>query len=633
MVLPWILAAVTAPPPVVPWEIGRDLARLAVVTPGHQVLLRSSHCQSGCRYDRTDAGDPRFLRIEGDEQVVFEETGPGAIVRIWMTQQAALDPDIRLRVRVDGETTPRVDLPIADLFGGRHPPFVAPLVADRQRSSGGYVSYVPLPYRKGCKVSLVGALDRRLWFQFTFHRLESGAGVTSFRGNEDLGGLTSLVGTDGADPWGPDAGTFEQRRTSLDPGEDEVLRAYETPGTLTGLRLRVPPAAWSTTRLRLVFDDRMSVDLPLEDFFGATPAPGMRSALLGRDDGDILYAWLPLPFWRSAVVRLYNGGDEVVTAWYEVRRRPGPPLPGSLPLFAQARRTAETPVGIDVPLLGARGRGRWVGLFADLQSVGGDGGEYLEGDERVYLDGSPHPAIYGTGVEDLFGGGFYFDQGPFRLPTHGAPSQEALPDGEHRTSMYRLFLTDAIPFAAGSRAGLEGGPTANLAMRARRVAWFYADAEPSLVRRAVLDVGDADSRRRAGYEVDGREVCAERSGSFEGEPERMLAYVSCARSAAASRFTFEVPPAPARLRLRRRFEATAGEQKAYVFMNGVPVGVFPPVEPNAFRSLREIDLDLPATAAGAGGRRRFTIVPADGLPFTEVLWELWTSPQGVSAPP
>ena len=53
------LAAPGAPP----WQIWDDLARLAVAAPGHQVLLRSSHCPSGCRYDRTDAGDPRFLRI------------------------------------------------------------------------------------------------------------------------------------------------------------------------------------------------------------------------------------------------------------------------------------------------------------------------------------------------------------------------------------------------------------------------------------------------------------------------------------------------------------------------------------------------------------------------------------------
>jgi hypothetical protein len=120
-----LLLALAAAPPAPPWEIWGDLARLAVFVPGDQVLMRSSHCQSGCRYDRTDVDDPRFLRIEGDEQVVFEEAGAGAIVRIWMTQGDALDPDIRLRIRLDGEAAPRIDQPIAELFAGRGPPFVA----------------------------------------------------------------------------------------------------------------------------------------------------------------------------------------------------------------------------------------------------------------------------------------------------------------------------------------------------------------------------------------------------------------------------------------------------------------------------------------------------------------------------
>jgi hypothetical protein len=602
-----------------PWQIWDDLARLAVATPGHQVLLRSSHCPSGCRYDRTDVGEPRFLRIEGDEQVVFEETGAGAIVRIWMTQSDALDPDIRLRIRLDGEAAPRIDLPLAELFGGNRPPFVPPLVADRARSSGGYVSYVPVPYRRGCKVSLVGALDRRLWFQFTFHRLRDAKGVATFRGDEDLSPLAALLRADVGDPWGPNAGPFEQRRIDLAAGREEVLRAYDTPGTITGLRLRVPPEAWKTTRLRLVFDDRLRVDLPLADFFGA---PGTRSALIGRDNAYTLFSWLPLPFSRSASIRLVNGGTIELPVWYEVRRRTGPPLPGSLPFAAQARHDAETRIGADIVLLEAPGRGRWVGLFADLRSVGPDGREYLEGDERVYVDGSPHPAIQGTGVEDLFGGGFYYDQGPFRLATHGAPVHEGLPGGEDRTAQYRLFLTDAVPFAAGIRAGLEAGPTGNLPLRARRVAWFYADEEPSLVRLAVLDVGDASSRARSRYQVEGEETCRERAGAFADG--RALPYVSCARSEGVSRFIFPAAPS-AGLRLRRRFDATTGEQGAHVLVNGQPVGTFAPVEANASRPLREADLDLPEALARQGGVLRFTIVPSEGAPFAEVRWELWSA--------
>jgi hypothetical protein len=633
---PLLLAlAVASPAAVPPWDVWTDLAQLAVARPGHQVVLRSSHCQSGCRYDRTDVDDPRFLRTEGDEQVVLEEAGAGAIARVWMTSALgttlALDPNVRLRVRLDGGDRPVVDLPLVSLFAGRTLPFVPPLVSDEQRSSGGFVSYVPIPYRRGCKVSLVGAIERPLWFQFTLHRLRDADGVKTFRGDEDLSGLARLLERAGPDPWDEAAGTLEQRRLTLDPGQDEVLRHYDGPGTLTALRLRAAPAEWATLRLRLFFDGQIRADLPLEDFFGASPAPGVRSTLVGVDDGGLLYSWFPMPFAASATVRLYNAGPASVPVWYETRRRVGAPAPGSLPFSVQARREDASAIGTDLRLALARGQGRWVGLFLDLQSVGFDGGEYLEGDERVYLDGSPHPAHYGTGVEDLIGGGFYFARGPFALPTHGAPLVRApAGNGEDRTSMYRLFLTDAVPFATVLRAGLEGGPTGNLAVRARRVAWIYRSDPPGLSLRGVLDVGDAASRADAQYQTGGDETCSPREGGFEGEPEQTLSYVACERSGGPSSFVFHVPPGTTGLRLRRRLEATLGEQAATVQVNGRVAGAFAAVEPNAFRSLREIDLDLPEQAGAS--TLLITVVPEPG-PFTEIRWELWSTPGRTSLSP
>ena len=92
-----------------PWETWKDPSVLPRLFAGDQVVTRSSFCPSGCEYDRTSDGDGRFLRTEGDEQVILEETGPGAIVRIWMTAgqgtSEPLDPDVRIRIRLDGPGT------------------------------------------------------------------------------------------------------------------------------------------------------------------------------------------------------------------------------------------------------------------------------------------------------------------------------------------------------------------------------------------------------------------------------------------------------------------------------------------------------------------------------------------------
>jgi hypothetical protein len=208
---------------------------------------------------------------------------------------------------------------------------------------------------------------------------------------------------------------------------------------------------------------------------------------------------------------------------------------------------------------------------------------------------------------------------------HGSPSHDVTPSGEDRTSMYRLFATDAIPFASRLLLGLEGGPTGDLALRARRVVWYYQRPEPTLVKRRELVVGDEASRAAAQYTVGAPEACRTRSGAWEGEPIAWSEEVSCRRDRGVSRFVFHLGARPAALRLRRRFDATQGEQAASVLLNGVKVAGFPAVQANTFRLFREIDLDLPPALVSANGMVRLEIVPAAG-PFTEMRWELWASP-------
>ena len=127
-----------------PWEIWESPARLATLDAGDIVLERSSHCLDGCRYDRSNPGpeDPadnpyplRWLYRDGDEAVLFDERGPGAITRFWLTTgfgaSTCIDPAIRVRFYLDGAATPALDVPLAALFDGSTLPFTPPLVADR----------------------------------------------------------------------------------------------------------------------------------------------------------------------------------------------------------------------------------------------------------------------------------------------------------------------------------------------------------------------------------------------------------------------------------------------------------------------------------------------------------------------
>ncbi|HEX9639515.1 MAG TPA: DUF2961 domain-containing protein [Acidobacteriota bacterium] len=619
-----------------PWEVWRDLRSLARIERGDQVLLRSSHDPTGDRFDRHSDGDSRFIRIADGEGVIFEASGTGAITRIWMTQgegvSLPLDPSIQIRFYFDGEAAPRIDLPLPSLFDGTVAPFLEPLVGDRLDSSGGNFSYVPLPFRAGCRVTLLGAESAKIWFQFTYHLLPEPSEVITFTGGEDLSEWIALFDAAGGDPW-TGGGQVAAGSVSIPRGTTRTIYSAAGAGFLNALLLQVPAAARSTTVLTLRFDGQATVQMPVSDFFaigrgGATPT---RSALLGEELGGMLYCYFPLPFQSQVQVELTYAAVQPappLAVSYQVRRSFDPALAGSGTFGAVLSAQPETTLGVDFPLLDLTGQGKWVGLFADLSSVNTLQRTYLEGDERIYLDDSPHPMLYGTGVEDLFGGGFYFDQGPFTLPLHGM-TYHLRQGGEDITAAYRLMLSDAPTFANRIRAGMEVGPMANLTMRARSVAYYYRRAALALALSDTLDLGSAASRQAHHYLTKGAHAIAALDASFEGVPTLQLQSQGSYREPGVSQFMLTAAGCGDALRLRRRLDAGFPDQGALVFVNGELAGSYPHLDANPFHRWREIDLDLPAALAGQTPLLVSVVAipipgsdPADYL-FSEFRYQLW----------
>ncbi len=654
----WLLAGAASAQTVAwtaPWEFWTDLRRVSVVPQDGRTLLRSSHCPSGCRKDRHSAGDERYLRRDGKEGVIFEEAGPGAITRIWMTTSAgtgvsaAIDPRIRLRIYFDGEATARIDLPLAELFSGNSAPFTAPLVGDRLSSSGGYFSYLPLVYQDGCRVTLEGADKTNLWFQFSFHRLRSDRVLATFAGDEDLSRLRQLMATPGADPWLSQsdypAGTTTEAVVDLAPGELTPIFAAVGTGLLDAFKLDLPAEAWQQVKVILRFDGETTADLPVADFFAlGSVQPGLaselptRSLLLGLDAAGRLYSYWPMPFHSGATFWLLNQGDETVPVAYGVRRSALGPLPGSGRFAVTLKVAAPLTTSGDLPVLALEGAGKWVGLFAEMGSVDGVNSLYLEGDERIYLDGSAHPALYGTGVEDTFNGGFYFDQGPFGRALHGMEFKRRVAGpvaNEERAAAYRWMLADAVSFAGGLRAGFERGPTGDSTLRARTVAFHYLAPPPALVAVDQLDLSDPASRAEHDFQSDPAARDYLLTGLFEGEPAVALSAAGLRRPAgSSSTFTFDSAGCGGGLLLRRRFDARHGGQAGEIWIDGQPVAALSYAAPNGDRRWREVDLHLPPRAAGplaievraapapAGERRRLFRRRAT-TDFTEFRYELW----------
>ncbi len=637
-----------------PWEVWESPSRLAVVSADDSVLERSSHCPDGCRFDRSNPGDEgsaanpyplRWLYRDGDEAILLDEPGPGALTRLWLTTgfgvSTCIDPAIRVHLHVDDAIAPTLDLPLAALFDGSTPPFTPPLVADTSQASGGYVSRVPIAYAHRLRVALTGVdattinpctgtTQRLLWFQLQHHRLVPGTPVTGFVAAHDEPGWRAFLAHAGDDPWNAMLAP-QVAATTLAPGAVVALASRAGPGWLRGIRLRVPRAAYDAVTLRVRIDGALAVDAPLADYF-ASPRDAQQAArgvLVGEDAGGWLYAWFPMPFALAAEVELVAAATLpsplAIDSALTFDAQPIPPGTGRF----HARLASACSASMPFLLADANGAGRVVGIAARWRADGVTSRGYLEGDERAMVDGSPTPAWYGTGVEDLHDGGFYFDRGAYAGPLAGATLVDA--DGNGSTAAYRLLPTDPITHASALRLVQESGyaPAMPVPACLRSVVYAYHRDAPLLVSHDAFELGDAADAAAHVYAGAGA-ACAVLTAQFEDEPPTTRSALACSRASGVSSFRFRTADAQASLRLRRTYDAgagtagaTAGSAGATIFVNGVEAGAFAPARANPQRRWQQQEalLDVPPGTT----ELEFSIVPATSPQaplFAESRWEL-----------
>lgn len=648
-----------------PWEIWETPARLAELDAGDLVLERSSHCLDGCRYDRSggapnaaDAYPQRWLYRDGDEAVVFDERGPGAITRIWMTTgsgtSSCIDPTLRVRFHLDGAAAAALDVPLAALFDGSTWPFAPPLAEDRTRSSGGYVSHVPIAWAQSLRIGLVGTdtaggrpcpgdatatSSNFLWFQFQHHRLAPGTPVAGFVAGQDAPAWRSFLARAGDDPW---AGMLapESRSATLAPGATLALAARSGIGWLRGIRLQLPRSAYADVSLRVAIDGEVAVDLPLADFF-ATPVQATHAArgvLAGEGTDGWLYAWLPMPYRQGVELELRAAASLPATVAVAASLSFDPAaVPDRAGTF-RASLVDECRDRGDFALYDHRGAGKLVGVAATYRANGAAPNRaVLEGDERAHLDDAAAPSWYGTGVEDFYDGGFYFDRGAFADALSGATVVDTA--APYSTAAYRWMPTDPIAWTSRLRLTQEVGaaPAEPYPGCVRAVVYAYRRERPLLVGYGGFDVGGTDAATHA-YAPPAGAQCATSSGQFEDDAATARTATSCRYGAGTSRFAFHLdadaaPP----LRLRRTFDAgckasdadcaapgtTAGSAAAEVRINGRVAGHFAPAIANPARrwQMQEILLDVDPWSADLDVEILPQFTPATPL-FDESGWEL-----------
>jgi hypothetical protein len=319
------------------------------------------------------------------------------------------------------------------------------------------------------------------------------------------------------------------------PGDVITIADLKGPGQITHIWIALvlgedtSPNFLKEIVLRAFWDgeENPSVESPLGDFFGLTLGTYFtyQSALTNVSPAYAMNCYFPMPFNRSARLTLVNEGPAKVDNYYfnidyvsfdqplkdvgyfHAQYRQEAPCHG----WASNWKSEYDPEINDKKnldgkdnylILEAEGRGHFVGV---TQGVLQNQDEWFgEGDEMIFIDDSPAPAINGTGTEDYYNGSTDF-RGPagktqtYSYPQIGAPFIE---NGERvggRYCLYRWHLEGPIPFRKNIRVTMEHGHANHRSDNFYTVAYWY-QTEP---HRKFLPMAKADDRVPRVYAVGG----------------------------------------------------------------------------------------------------------------------------------
>jgi hypothetical protein len=299
--------------------------------------------------------------------------------------------------------------------------------------------------------------------------------------------------------------------TDLAPGEAAVLLDTPGPGKITHLWMTLAESPVHDTVLRdlvlrIYWEGAAipSVEVPLGDFFGLGHGlPGQfyqrrkfqvvsAPVAVGQNEKALNCYW-PMPFRRAARVEIYNNGPVTLRLlYYHVDYELGP-QPENAGLFHAVFRQSKDHAGQmddasytnldgreNYVLLETEARGQYVGCFFYIDA--NLGGWWGEGDDMIFIDHAPLPAIYGTGSEDYFNNAWGYGE-PFSFPYYGAPLLARHAGGEF-TTLYRFHLPDPVHFKRHIKVTMECWWLRTQAANLSSVAFWYQD-KPVAARKPL----------------------------------------------------------------------------------------------------------------------------------------------------
>lgn len=446
-----------------------------------------------------------FLREEENfgrkEYVMFDTTGPGAVVRFWMTFAGEGSGQGILRFYLDGNKKPVIEGAAIDVLSGNFvvDGILASSVSDSTNyKMRGHNLYLPVPYAERCKITYEsknikdpGAKTggEAVYYNINYRTYEN-ADVRSFTMDQLESSKTVLEDVQhklqNNQPDFQDAGLASIKlKGKIEPGKSLSIPSSSGTQAIKNIRLKLSAdnleQALRSTILKISFDGEETVWCPVGDFFGT--GYQIRSSntwYTNVSEDGTLSAWWVMPFSEELNLSLHNLSDNPVEADGEIFVAPWDWDDRSMHfhtswhqysnLLTREVNNDEEENFFDINYVSLNGKGVYAGdaitLFNTANSWWG------EGDEKVYIDGEDFPSHIGTGTEDYYG---YAWCRPEKFTNHPFISQ---PDGSGNlepgyTVNARFRGLDGIPFKNSLRFDMEMWHWAKTTINFAPVAFYY----------------------------------------------------------------------------------------------------------------------------------------------------------------
>ena len=396
-------------------------------------------------------------RNGADEWVMADMEGPGAVVRIWSAN--ANDAGV-VRVYLDGQAEPTIEMPLQDMLNGENAPYLSPISGVRSK---GWNTHLPIPYAKHCKIT---CSKPDFYYQINYRTYESDVKVETYKSEmankyevllaktvETLAKpdtlIYSLAQPYVANNYGEMIGAGGDAEMRLE--SEGAIRAITCTVTADDVELAVRKCV-----LEITFDDapKPSVQAPLGDFFGTAPGINpFKSLPCGVTDNNEMYSYWVMPYKKSATLRIVNHGDESVRVTGQIKTAPRKWDKDSMYFHAKWRAEYDIPTQPrqDWTYVEVKGKGRFVG---DMLHITNPVKQWWgEGDEKIYVDNEKFPSHFGTGTEDYYGYAWCFNI-PFTHAYHNQPRCDG-PGNYGHTCVSRYHILDNIPFTKAFKFDME----------------------------------------------------------------------------------------------------------------------------------------------------------------------------------